>query len=523
MQGPSLPSDSGIFTTMVGERTFATEEFKIGADGQVALTVESGAGTKKVKSEVRIELKNGKVEKMVAVSGPLKGGLVRIPEGYKYSRLDSTPTTIPAPDGAYLVSPIAPSLLQFLQNAYDTAKAGPQKFPVLVLDNMAIGEALVERKSNEIVETAAGKLITDHYQLTSASFNVEWFSIGQRAIRAKTAGGNAVAYRNGFEAPMTLKPFKLMPNADKYTSVQIVVTSYKTNLAGSATHPHGAGKTPAFLFLTGMGPQDRDNNLFPASKSYLFAYLADDLTASGNSTFRFDDRGVASSEGSSADATIKTMRLDYQNQLDLLFQSGFVEPAKVFLIAQGEGAIIAQLLCRENKRIAGLILLGAPGETLDKTMLQSYALRAANKDLAQTARDEAKAAKAKLESAIKQAKAGATGIAEGMNLDWLREHLALRLPEVAKYVKCPVLIVQGGSDDTLDPKQADKLRKLLEGAGNKAVKVATLPKTTHNFGHYPVNNPAYDAKEPDKINPALFDTVRSWVAGVLKTADNSGK
>ncbi|MCA9296807.1 MAG: hypothetical protein KC983_09820, partial [Phycisphaerales bacterium] len=71
-------------------------------------------------------------------------------------------------------------------------------------------------------------------------------------------------------------------------------------LAGTLTIPAGEGPFPAVVFITGSGPQDRNESLMGHQP---FLVIADYFSRHGIATLRCDDRGTADSTGTFAGAT----------------------------------------------------------------------------------------------------------------------------------------------------------------------------------------------------------------------------
>ena len=65
-------------------------------------------------------------------------------------------------------------------------------------------------------------------------------------------------------------------------------------LAGTVVMPDGPGPFPAVVFVTGSGPQDRDETLLG---HHPFLVIADYLARHGIASLRYDDRGFAKSTG----------------------------------------------------------------------------------------------------------------------------------------------------------------------------------------------------------------------------------
>ncbi|MBK6914949.1 MAG: hypothetical protein IPH11_15300 [Ignavibacteriales bacterium] len=74
----------------------------------------------------------------------------------------------------------------------------------------------------------------------------------------------------------------------------------KIFLAGTLTFPKEGQNFPAAVLISGSGPQNRDEELMGHKP---FLVLSDHLTRNGYAVLRFDDRGVAESEGDFRSAT----------------------------------------------------------------------------------------------------------------------------------------------------------------------------------------------------------------------------
>ncbi|MDZ7800926.1 MAG: hypothetical protein U5K81_09080 [Trueperaceae bacterium] len=86
-------------------------------------------------------------------------------------------------------------------------------------------------------------------------------------------------------------------------SRQVAFRSGDHVLRGTLTLPAGPGPHPAVITLSGSGPQNRDGEL-PGIPGYRpFAQVAEHLAERGVAVLRYDDRGVAASEGDNATAT----------------------------------------------------------------------------------------------------------------------------------------------------------------------------------------------------------------------------
>lgn len=131
----------------------------------------------------------------------------------------------------------------------------------------------------------------------------------------------------------------------------------KIRLAGTLTRPDEAGPFPGIVLVAGAGPHDRDG-LFMNHRPLLV--LADHLTRAGFTVLRFDERGVADSEGEFAPATADQLAADIAAGAEFLRRHDDVAPEKVGLLAHSEGGRLSALVIEAHDAADFLVLLGAP-------------------------------------------------------------------------------------------------------------------------------------------------------------------
>jgi pimeloyl-ACP methyl ester carboxylesterase len=113
-------------------------------------------------------------------------------------------------------------------------------------------------------------------------------------------------------------------------------------LAGTLTLPQGAGPFPAAVFISGSGPNGRDEE---QAGHKLALVLADALTRDGCAVLRYDKRGVAKSTGDYAAATTLDFASDATAAVAYLRGRSDIVRAKVGLIGHSEGGTTAALGC----------------------------------------------------------------------------------------------------------------------------------------------------------------------------------
>ena len=142
------------------------------------------------------------------------------------------------------------------------------------------------------------------------------------------------------------RPFPYIEREVRFTS-----RSLTGSLAGTLTLPRGRGPHPAVVLISGSGAQDRDETV-AGHKPFLV--LSDHLTRRGYAVLRFDDRPNA------IQTTLERTADDVEGAVEFLRSLGDIDAARIGLLGHSEGGYVAPLVATRDRRIAFLILLGAP-------------------------------------------------------------------------------------------------------------------------------------------------------------------
>ena len=122
-------------------------------------------------------------------------------------------------------------------------------------------------------------------------------------------------------------------------------------LAGTLTLPPGVGPHPAVVLISGSGAQDRDETV-AGHKPFLV--LSDHLTRKGYAVLRFDDRRGG------MQITLEQTADDAEGAVAFLRTQNEIDTARIGLLGHSEGGYVAPLVAVRDRRIAFLILFGAP-------------------------------------------------------------------------------------------------------------------------------------------------------------------
>ena len=310
------------------------------------------------------------------------------------------------------------------------------------------------------------------------------------------------------------------------TADTVFASADGTRLGGTMALPEGA--RTMVIFVTGSGPQNRDEELFDHKP---FAVIADKLARCGVASLRYDDRGVGRSGGDFQKGTTDTFKDDAAAAIDFL--RGFDEVGPVGVVGHSEGGTIAlmlagegkpdfvislagmaesgkQTLMRQNRRaLAGS---GISGEQLESCM----ALIGKGFDL--VAEQERTGEKSEIDMA-------AVSASEGLDVDpmiiaslqssmktrtpWFDRFVALDPEDSLKKIKCAVLAVNGDKDTQVD---AD---------GNLAVIKANVPQAetvkAAGLNHLMQHAETGDISEYDSITetfaPEVLEMMLAFIRG----------
>lgn len=233
-------------------------------------------------------------------------------------------------------------------------------------------------------ESDSGKTVatmdSPQQHATGIPLDVKYCSTDSISLECKTIGASYTGKITddkieGFFVQMGYKfPLLLSPELDiaerrpqtpqppfPYLEKDTTFISYDgTELAGTLTIPNQGSddKLPVLVMITGSGPQNRDEEIFEHRP---FAVIADFLARKGIASFRYDDRGTASSKGDYSKGTIETFKKDAESALK--FVRNFSQFNRSGVLGHSEGGTLAVLMAEEYKpdfivSLAGMAVSG---------------------------------------------------------------------------------------------------------------------------------------------------------------------
>jgi pimeloyl-ACP methyl ester carboxylesterase len=331
-----------------------------------------------------------------------------------------------------------------------------------------------------------------------------------------------------------------------YTSEDVIFTNNmaKINLAGTLTIPQGEGPFPAVIMITGSGGQNRNEELLGHKP---FLVISDWMSRHGIAVLRYDDRGVAKSQGSQLNATSADFGDDTQAAFDFLKKNTKINPEGIGLMGHSEGGLIAPIVASSNPEIAFIVSLAGPGVTgqqiiirqqedigklsgvsedkvrkSEETNKKLFAVLRKEKDnkkaelkimaLYREILEREKSPKEDIDKAVSQLKAT---FGES-TYTWLRFFLFTDPSAFWKKVKCPVLALNGEKDvQVAAHENLPAIEKAVRSSGNKAVKAMQLPGLNHLFQHCKTGLPAEYGEIEETFSPEVLQIISDWILSLM--------
>tara|TARA_R110002096_G_scaffold200639_3_gene384637 strand:+ start:11181 stop:12599 length:1419 start_codon:yes stop_codon:yes gene_type:complete len=329
-----------------------------------------------------------------------------------------------------------------------------------------------------------------------------------------------------------------------YHSKEVTFRNEAANiaLAGTLLIPEGNGPFPTVLFSTGSGPQDRDEMLVGHRP---FLVIADYLARRGIASLRYDDRGVAKSEGDHLGSTTDDFAEDAITGIEFLLKQPEVRQDAIGIVGHSEGGLSGPKVAVQNRNVDFLVLLAPPGVALDALLRQQHhdimktqeledslidlALNGLNEDLemikdASISQDDllkklTASSKARIDTMSPEQKEK-IGLSEELvqqNIrmtvtPWFRSLISEVPATYLEQIQIPVLALFGEKDVQVaaEPNSA-AVTAALTKAGNPDFEVKTLPKLNHLFQHSETGSMTEYGTLEETFAPEALKEVGDWI------------
>jgi len=302
---------------------------------------------------------------------------------------------------------------------------------------------------------------------------------------------------------------------DTFTEQPLTLTNGKFEMPGILSMPKGSGPFPAVVLVQGSGRQDADETV-GASKP--LKDVAWGLASRGIAVYRYTKRTEKYGSQSSDDPNKLTVddetMSDARAAISLLAKQKNIDPAHVYLLGHSLGAYIAPRVATSDAQIAGIVMMAANTEPMEKLLVDQVHYIIANGP-PPTADEQAQVTK--VEQAVKQIDSPDLKQGDTINLlsgpmpasYWLdlRDYHPIA---VAEELKIPILILQGGRDFQVPPAtNFDEWKKAL--GNDKFVTFRLYPTLNHLFIAGSGISLPQEYDRPGHVDEQVISDVALWI------------
>lgn len=301
--------------------------------------------------------------------------------------------------------------------------------------------------------------------------------------------------RSSRRVELVERPREVLPST---TVLYASITSGGARLRTIITHPDGAEKRPAVLFLQGISAESIDLSL-PYEEPT--ARLIHGWARAGFVTMRLERRGLGDSEGGPFEHTVFEQEVsDYRAALDALLRLPFVAPGSVFVFGHSVGGMIAPLLARDTA-LRGVMVYGTAAtpwlECLAASSRRQLALRGVPG--------------AEIEAILARERA-ALGVPPDERS--LAYHQQLHHAELARAwheVACEVLVLHGEHDWVVGNEEQAQLMALLAARDEGGARLLELPGLDHAMMLHRDRASSLSAYGRGAPDASVLDATRSFI------------
>lgn len=326
-----------------------------------------------------------------------------------------------------------------------------------------------------------------------------------------------------------------------YESEDLIIENTKDSvkIGATLTKPKGLKNYAVAILISGSGAQNRDSELLGHKP---FLVISDYLTQNNIAVLRMDDRGIGTSTGNYAAATLVDLKEDVQAVVSYLKQRSDIDKNKIGMIGHSLGGIVAPMVAADDKSIAFVIMMAGSGVRGDEVMLKQKELIETKMGLApEMVATGQKNMKELYKVIVQYGQDGASlkdsmtahfkrtygdqlpefqlnAMLKQLSVPWLLDFIRHDPKPALQQVKCPLLAI-GGSNDLQVPATVnlEAIKKAVTEAGNSKVEVLEYPKLNHLFQECETGLPNEYSTIQQTIAPQVLEKMVNWLKenGVL--------
>lgn len=311
-------------------------------------------------------------------------------------------------------------------------------------------------------------------------------------------------------------PWSAPPYADpsRFREEEVSIGQAPFTLPGMLSLPAAArGKAPAVVLVHGSGPHDRNETIGPNRP---FQDLAWGLASRGVAVLRYDKRTKAHPEKAAAlkNLTVREEVMDDARAAVAFLRSRpEIDAARIVLVGHSLGGTLAPRIAREERGIAGLVVLAGATRPLGDLILEQTAYIAS---LGRAPEEETKKRLEALRADVEKARAARPGDPPVLNApgSYWADLNSYDPGAAAAALKIPMLFLQGGRDYQVTSKDLEGWKRALKG--RSGVTFQELPDLDHLFVAGVGKGTPYEYEKAGHVDARVVDAVAGFVGGIRR-------
>ncbi len=525
-QSPAPKAET--FEMTVGGTPFGTEEFHRteGPDGVVltgkVLLKIPGAGDAALSQDLKLARDGHPLSYSLDIDAPGQQVVLRATPTASGYLLSVTPKGAAEPANSADVAGKSPVFL--LDNAFAShldvftrslvgLGAGEERsLTALVPQVLKAIPGSVKRGADGKASQDGATVATRSYRLVVANVATELIVRADDGalLQAEVPVQRAILKRPGFE-PAAVAP--AVGSRDPGTDGReraVVVNGPAGQLPAILLLPKSDTPVPAVVFLSGSGPNDKDETIGPNKP---FADIAKGLGDRGIGSLRFDKRTLAIKDKSQfADVQLKDEYYDdAAAALALLGAYPGIDPARIFVLGHSEGAMVAPIVAAAFPGARGIVMMAPGVRPLDVMLIDQmeFGAKLTGRSAAEIAAQTQELTEAF--AVIRDPGKKDTPPFMGAPASYWREVIALDVPQLVRESKLPILVLQG-DEDIQARKTADfELLKTRAGTSGGRVTYRSFAGLNHLFMKVERESTGAEYGIPGHVDPSVITVIADWI------------